>query len=59
MPQRSLELLVDADEFATRMAALPALPASPARGYARLYDLHVTQADDGLDFDFLMAASDD
>jgi dihydroxy-acid dehydratase len=55
VPARKLELLVSADELAARMADLPPPPPAPERGYARLYDQHVTQADDGLDFDFLMA----
>ncbi|KQN71507.1 MULTISPECIES: dihydroxy-acid dehydratase [unclassified Devosia] len=58
VPNRRLELLISATELAARMAALPAPPPSPPRGYAQLYDRHVTQADDGLDFDFLMAAKD-
>lgn len=56
VPNRQIELLISDAELATRMAALPPPAPSPARGYARLYDQHVTQADDGLDFDFLMAA---
>jgi dihydroxy-acid dehydratase len=59
VPARSLELLVGPEEFAARMTTLPPAPSPPERGYARLYDQHVTQADDGLDFDFLMAAGDD
>jgi dihydroxy-acid dehydratase len=55
VPARQLQLLVNDAELARRLAALSPSRPSPARGYARLYDLHVTQADDGLDFDFLMA----
>lgn len=58
VPGRRLELLITSAELDARMAALPPPPASPPRGYAQLYDRHVTQADDGLDFDFLMAAQD-
>jgi dihydroxy-acid dehydratase len=51
---RQLDLLVAADEIARRRAAwMP--PPKPARGYARLYAEHVTQADRGCDFDFLEA----
>ena len=50
--RRSLELLVDEDELARRRRALPPLQR-PARGYARLYADHITQADLGCDFDFL------
>ncbi len=57
VPNRTLNLLVSEAELAERMASLAsALPATE-RGYAQLYDRHVTQADDGLDFDFLMAAN--
>ena len=56
VPGRSIELLVSPEELAGRMQNLPPAPPAPPRGYARLYDRHVTQADDGLDFDFLMAA---
>lgn len=58
VPGRRLELLITAAELDARMAALPPPPPSPPRGYAQLYDRHVTQADDGLDFDFLMAAQE-
>jgi dihydroxy-acid dehydratase len=56
VPARRLELLVEQAELDARMAALPPAAPSPPRGYAQLYDRHVSQADDGLDFDFLMAA---
>ena len=50
--RRSLELLVDEEDLARRRQALR--PAQrPARGYARLYADHITQADLGCDFDFL------
>ena len=48
-----IELLVDDAELARRRADLPP-PMPPAeRGYAALYDRHVTQAPSGCDFDFL------
>jgi dihydroxy-acid dehydratase len=53
VPARRLDLLVDEAELAARMAALPPAEAGPARGYARLFDEHVLQADEGADFDFL------
>ncbi len=53
VPARRLDLLVAADVLAARRAALPPPPPAPARGYARLFDGHVLQADDGADFDFL------
>lgn len=55
---KALELLVDEAELERRRAeASPAAagPAKPARGYARLYDEHILQADEGCDFDFLRA----
>lgn len=51
--ERRVDLLVDEAELARRRAALPARPALAARGYARLYQDHVMQADAGCDFDFL------
>ena len=51
---RTLDLLVDEAELEQRRAALPAPPAPPARGYARLYADHITQANQGADFDFLI-----
>jgi dihydroxy-acid dehydratase len=52
-PARKLDLLVDDSELQRRRAAWKA-PEKPARGYTRLYVEHVTQADEGCDFDFLM-----
>ena len=54
--QRRVDLLVDDAELARRRAALPAAPPRAARGYAKLYADHVTQADAGCDFDFLQGA---
>jgi dihydroxyacid dehydratase/phosphogluconate dehydratase len=53
--KRRLDLRVDEAELAKRRAAWKA-PATPARGYARLYAERVTQADKGCDFDFLSGA---
>ncbi|BCH23216.1 dihydroxy-acid dehydratase [Mesorhizobium sp. L-8-3] len=52
---RRLELLVDDAELAQRAAATRPTVERPARGYARLYHDHVLQADQGCDFDFLVA----
>ena len=52
---RRLDLLVDEAELARRRAALPPLSPQAARGYSALYERHVTQAEDGCDFDFLRA----
>ena len=53
---RRIELLLDDTEIAARLAAWQASPPPreiPARGYARLFEDHVLQADQGCDFDFL------
>lgn len=55
VPARRLDLMIADDEFARRMESLPKVSKSDGRGYAGLYDRHVLQADDGLDFDFLRA----
>ena len=51
---RKLDLLVSDAEIANRRSKLTASPL-PARGYARLYQQHILQADAGCDFDFLRA----
>ena len=51
--ERRVDLLVDETELARRRAELPARGATPERGYAKLYQDHVMQADAGCDFDFL------
>lgn len=53
---RCIELLVDDAELARRKAELDRRPKAPppARGYARLFDASVLQADEGCDFDFLV-----
>jgi dihydroxy-acid dehydratase len=51
---RKLELLVDEAEIARRLAEWKP-PQKPAlRGYARLFEACVLQADQGCDFDFLL-----
>ena len=54
---RALTLEVDAGELAARAAAWRAPVPAHARGYAQLYIDHVTQADRGCDFDFLVGGS--
>ena len=59
MAARKLELLVDDAEIAKRLAAWQhAKPATMRynRSYAALYQQHVTQADEGADFDFLQGS---
>ncbi|MEW6643361.1 MAG: IlvD/Edd family dehydratase [Pseudomonadota bacterium] len=55
VPARRIELLVDDAELARRRAALAAAPArsGPQRGYAKLFDATILQADEGCDFDFM------
>jgi dihydroxy-acid dehydratase len=54
---RRIELLIDDHELQSRLAAWKTLPPQrePAtRGYARLFEACVLQADQGCDFDFLV-----
>ncbi len=53
VPNRSLHLQVSDAELAARRAAWQPAPARYHRGYPKLYVEHVTQADEGADFDFL------
>ena len=50
---RKLELKVDAAELAKRRAAWKKPAPKYERGYGALYQQHITQADQGCDFDFL------
>ena len=52
---RRLDLMVADAELAKRRESLKA-PHLPQRGYARLYNEHILQADAGCDFDFLRGA---
>ena len=54
---RLLNAEVSEEEFALRRASLQAPQRKFARGYARLYVEHVTQAHQGCDFDFLEGAA--
>lgn len=58
VPNRRLDLLVEPQEVARRLAERPANESHPTRGYRRLYAQHVLQADAGCDFDFLRASGD-
>jgi dihydroxy-acid dehydratase len=49
----SLTLHVSDEELALRRAQLKSAPPRYARGYTRLFLDHITQADQGCDFDFL------
>ena len=50
---RELSLLVSDEEMARRKAAHPVTEPTAARGYLKLFLDSVTQADQGVDFDFL------
>ena len=54
---RALDLLVSDAELAQRRAADPVVEPSAPRGYRKLYLQTVTQAGEGVDFDFLRAAT--
>jgi dihydroxy-acid dehydratase len=54
---RRLHLDVSDDELARRRAAWRPAPEPYARGFAKLYRAHVTQAHEGCDFDFLQGAA--
>jgi dihydroxy-acid dehydratase len=54
---RRIELLIDEAELQRRLAALKQSPPhreTPHRGYAKLFEDSVLQADQGCDFDFLL-----
>jgi dihydroxy-acid dehydratase len=53
IPGRRLSLQVSDEELAQRRAAWRAPPPHYARGYGRLFSEHVSQANEGCDFDFL------
>ena len=53
---RSLQLKVSEEELARRMRERPITPPQADRGYRKLYLQTVTQADQGVDFDFLRAS---
>jgi dihydroxy-acid dehydratase len=50
---RRLELKVADDELARRRAAWKKPAPRYVRGFGALYQQHITQADEGCDFDFL------
>ncbi|MDQ6639363.1 MAG: L-arabinonate dehydratase [Pseudomonadota bacterium] len=50
---RTIDLQVSDAELARRRAAWTAPPRAYRRGFVKLYQDHVTQADEGCDFDFL------
>jgi dihydroxy-acid dehydratase len=55
--KREISLLISDDELSRRAAAMPKVAPSAERGYRKLFLQSVTQADKGVDFDFLRAAA--
>ncbi|MCE7003439.1 dihydroxy-acid dehydratase [Kibdelosporangium philippinense] len=55
VPGRELRLEVSDEELARRRASWTPPPDRFPRGYAALHAKHITQADEGCDFDFLAA----
>ncbi len=53
LPNRQLDMLVGEDELARRKAEWKAPEPRFQRGYGWMFSRHVTQADQGCDFDFL------
>ena len=53
VPERRLNMHVNDDELGRRRAAWRPKEAIYPRGYGKLYMQHITQADQGCDFDFL------
>jgi dihydroxy-acid dehydratase len=57
VPDRRITLNVSDDELAKRRADWSPPPAKYERGYGALYLKHITQANEGCDFDFLEAGA--
>jgi len=55
VPERRLDLLVNDQELERRRSEWTQPPPHYSRGFGALYARHVTQADEGCDFDFLAA----
>jgi dihydroxy-acid dehydratase len=58
LKSRRIDVLVSDEELAKRKAEWKPKPARYGRGYAKLYVEHVTQANEGADFDFLQFGPD-
>jgi dihydroxy-acid dehydratase len=58
VPGRKLNLKVSDAELATRKAAWKAPAPHYARGYGAAFSQHITQANEGCDFDFLEAGAE-
>ncbi len=57
VPNRKLNLVISDDELAVRRSRWTPPPPRYERGFGALYIEHVTQADQGCDFDFLHAGA--
>lgn len=55
--ERRIDLLVPDEEIRARLAEWRPTRSDAERGWARLYATHVTQADEGVDLDFLVGRS--
>ena len=55
--RREISLLIEETEMASRLLSLAKPRPSAERGYRKLFLQSVTQADEGVDFDFLQAAN--
>jgi dihydroxy-acid dehydratase len=55
--RRLIHLHVSKEELARRQSAWRPLPPRYARGYGKMFQEHIGQADDGCDFDFLEAGA--
>ena len=55
--ERRIEAMIDEAELKRRAASAEPVPASPKRGYAKLYAQEVLGADEGCDFAFLRPAA--
>ncbi|MEP1030910.1 MAG: dihydroxy-acid dehydratase, partial [Alphaproteobacteria bacterium] len=53
IPNRTIDMLVDADELERRRAAWTPPAPKFARGYGWMFAQHIRQADEGCDFDYL------
>jgi dihydroxy-acid dehydratase len=58
VPGRKLTLKIGDGEFAHRLAAWNAPAPRYARGYGAAFSQHITQANEGCDFDFLEAGAE-
>jgi len=57
VPNRRIDLMVRSEELARRQAEWSAPAPRYERGFGALYMKHITQADQGCDFDFLAGAA--